>query len=69
MDAWVSQPSSGDKDPRYWIYALFIEGLLAVVLIVAMTWIVLSPVSDETSKAALVIVGSVVGFVFGRQTR
>lgn len=47
---------------------IVIEGALALVLIVAMTWIVLSPVSDEASKAALVIVGSTVGFLFGRHT-
>jgi len=43
--------------------------LIALVLIGAMTWIVVSPVSDEATKAALVIVGSAVGFLFGRETR
>jgi len=43
--------------------------VVAVVLIVAMTWIVLSPATDEAvSKAALLIVGSAVGFMFGRET-
>lgn len=46
-----------------------IETLLAALLIVAMTWIVLSPqAGDEVSKAALVIVASVAGFLFGRHT-
>src|SRR5262245_19540514 len=48
---------------------LLVSAVLAIVLIVAMTWIVLAPVSDEASKAALVIVGTTVGFLFGRETR
>jgi len=47
---------------------LIIQGLLALVLIMAMTWIVLSPVNDEASKAALVIIGSTIGFLFGKHT-
>jgi hypothetical protein len=47
---------------------LAIQGVLALVLILAMTWIVLSPASDEASKAALVIIGSTVGFLFGKHT-
>lgn len=44
--------------------------VIAIVLIVAMTWIVLSPSTDEAaSKAALLVVGSAVGFLFGRETR
>jgi len=43
--------------------------VVAVVLIVAMTWIVVSPATDEAaSKAALLVVGSAVGFMFGRET-
>jgi len=43
---------------------------IAIVLIVAMAWIVLSPHTDEAaSKAALLVVGSAVGFLFGRETR
>ena len=43
--------------------------VVAIVLIVAMTWIVVSPSTDEAvSKAALLIVGSAVGFMFGRET-
>jgi len=48
---------------------LLVSALLAIVLIMAMTWIVLSPVSDEASKAALVIIGTAVGFLFGKETR
>ena len=48
---------------------IVVEAVLALVLIVAMTWIVLTPaVNDEISKAALVIVASVAGFLFGRHT-
>jgi len=43
--------------------------VIAVVLIIAMTWIVVSPATtDEASKAALLVVGSAVGFMFGRET-
>ena len=42
---------------------------MVLVLIIAMTWIVLSPQSDEISKAALLIVGSAVGFLAGKATR
>jgi len=43
---------------------------IAVVLILAMTWIVVLPHTDESaSKAALLVVGSAVGFLFGRETR
>ena len=42
---------------------------IAIVLIIAMTWIVVSPQTDEAaSKAALLVVGSAVGFMFGRET-
>ena len=43
--------------------------VIAIVLILAMTWIVISPATDETAKAALVVIGSAVGFVFGRETK
>ena len=43
--------------------------VIAVVLIACMTWIVVSPTTDEAaSKAALLVVGSAVGFMFGRET-
>jgi hypothetical protein len=46
------------------------SALIAIVLIVAMTWIVISPTTDESaSKAALLVVGSAVGFLFGRETK
>jgi len=49
---------------------LLLSALVVLVLILAMTWIVLSPVAtDEAAKAALVIVGTAVGFVFGRETK
>jgi hypothetical protein len=43
--------------------------LVSIVLILAMTWIVVSPTTDETQKGALVVIGSAVGFIFGRETR
>jgi flagellar biogenesis protein FliO len=48
---------------------LLVQMVLALTLIIAMTWIVLAPVSDEATKGALVIVGTAVGFLFGRETR
>lgn len=51
------------------IVHLVVEAVIAIVLLIAMTWIVLSPTAtDEAAKAALVVVGSAVGFLFGRQT-
>lgn len=47
---------------------LVVTAAMAIVLILAMTWIVVSPSTDETSKAALVVIGSAVGFIFGRET-
>ena len=48
---------------------LLVTGALALALIIAMSWIVLSPVSDAISKAALMVISTTVGFVFGRETR
>ena len=45
------------------------SALVAIVLILAMTWIVVSPTTDETAKGALVVVGSAVGFIVGRETK
>jgi hypothetical protein len=47
---------------------ILIQGVLALVLLLAMTWIVLSPSNDEATKAALVIIGTAVGFLFGQRT-
>lgn len=42
---------------------------MAIVLVVAMTWIVLSPTAtDEAAKAALVVVSGATGYLFGRNT-
>lgn len=44
--------------------------IIAVVLMVCMTWIVISPATtDETAKAALVVVSGGLGFIFGRETK
>jgi len=57
------------NDDRFLALAkLLITALMAIVLIVAMTWIVLAPVSEEATKGALVIIGTAVGFIFGRET-
>ena len=56
----------GDLNER--VLNMIIQGVIALVLIVAMTWIIVNPVSDEATKGALVIVSSAVGFIFGRQT-
>ena len=47
---------------------LLVQAAVAVVLIVAMTWIVVSPVDDTVSKAALMVVSTAVGFMFGKNT-
>ncbi|HEY1294689.1 MAG TPA: hypothetical protein VGJ60_16550 [Chloroflexota bacterium] len=47
---------------------LIVTAVMALVLILAMTWIIVVPVSDEATKGALVIIGSAVGFIFGRET-
>jgi len=46
---------------------LIIEAVVAVILILAMTWVVLSPVSDEVTKGALVILSGATGYLFGRR--
>ena len=56
-------------DQQVQLAKLVISGVLALVLIVAMTWIVLSPTTEEVAKAALIIIGTAVGFVFGRETK
>ena len=51
------------------VYRLVIQAVIALVLLVAMTWIVLSPnTSDTASKAALVVVSSAMGFLLGKHT-
>ena len=48
---------------------LIVQAVFAVVLVLAMTWIVVLPHTDEAaSKAALLVVGSAVGFLFGKNT-
>jgi len=48
---------------------LVVQAVIAVVLIIAMTWIVISPTTDEVGKAALVVVASAIGFLFGKNTQ
>jgi hypothetical protein len=48
---------------------LLIQAVLALVLIVAMTWIILSPVGDEVTKGALVVISGTTGFLFGKNTK
>jgi hypothetical protein len=57
------------SDQHVVVYRLVIQAVIAVVLLVAMTWIVLSPAtSDTASKAALVVVSSAMGFLLGKHT-
>ena len=51
------------------VIRLVVQAVIAIVLVVAMTWIVLSPAtSDSASKAALVVVSSSMGFLLGKNT-
>jgi hypothetical protein len=47
---------------------IVIQAAMALVLIVAMTWIILSPSSDEVTKGALVVISGTTGFLFGKNT-
>jgi len=61
--------SGGVSDAQLQLVRTLATVVVAIVLIVAMTWIVVSPTTDEAaSKAALLVVGSAVGFMFGRET-
>jgi hypothetical protein len=66
----VTQPESTEspQSERIVLVKLISQGVLALVLLIGMIWIVLSPVTDEATKGALVILGGAAGFVFGRQT-
>ncbi len=59
----------GPASPSLELAKVVATVVVAVVLIVGMTWIVLSPYSDETNKAALLVLSSALGFIFGRETR
>jgi hypothetical protein len=57
------------SDQHVEIAKLAVQAVLAVVVVVAMTWIVLSPTAtDEAAKAALVVVSGATGFLFGKNT-
>ena len=56
------------SDQHLQLAKLIVTAVMALVLILAMTWIIVAPVSDEATKGALVIIGSAVGFIFGRET-
>ena len=63
-------PGPGASHPqRLELAKVLATVVIAVVLIVAMTWVVLSPYSDETNKAALIVLSSAVGYIFGRESR
>jgi hypothetical protein len=56
-------------DQHVEIVKLAIQAVVAIALVAAMTWIVLSPTAtDEASKAALVVVSSAMGFLFGKHS-
>ena len=59
--------SGGDRQLE--LVRTIASAIIAIVLIGAMTWIVISPATDEVGKAALVVVASAVGFLFGRETK
>lgn len=57
------------SDQTVAVIKLAVQAVVAIVLVVAMTWIVLSPTAtDEASKAALIVVSSAAGFLFGQQS-
>ncbi len=56
------------ESERLALVKLITQAVLALVLLIGMIWIVLSPVTDEATKGALVILGGAAGFIFGRQT-
>lgn len=56
-------------DQQLELAKLLIQAVLALVLIVAMTWIILSPVGDEVTKGALVVISGTTGFLFGKNTK
>lgn len=63
-----SEPTESPRSERLAIIQIAVQGVLALVLLIGMVWIVLSPVTDEATKGALVILGGAAGFIFGRQT-
>lgn len=65
----TTAPSPEERAHRLELAKTAATTLIAVVLIVGMTWIVLAPYSDETNKAALLVLGSAIGYIFGRETR
>lgn len=67
----MSEPagSAGDADDgQTELVKTIAMAIIAITLILAMTWIVVTPTTDETVKAALVVIGAAVGFIFGRET-
>lgn len=61
--------SSGLSDRHVTVIKLALQAVMAIVLVVAMTWIVLSQTAtDEAAKAALVVVSGATGYLFGRNT-
>jgi len=76
LASWAASPAPrcatagccGVTDQQLALAKLLVTAVMAVVLILAMTWIIVTPVSDEATKGALVIIGSAVGFIFGRET-
>lgn len=51
------------------LFKLAVQAVLALVLLIGMLWIILSPNTNDTAtKSALVIVSSAAGYVFGKNT-
>lgn len=63
------QPVPDAQEHRLSLAKTIASSLVAIALIVGMTWIVRSPYRDETKKAALLVLGRAVGYIFGRETR
>jgi hypothetical protein len=51
------------------LFKLAVQAVLAMVLLIGMLWIILSPATnDAATKSALVIVSSAAGYIFGKNT-
>jgi hypothetical protein len=60
--------SDPPESERLALAKLVIQGVLALVVLVGMVWIILSPVNEAATKGALVIISSAAGFLFGRHS-
>jgi hypothetical protein len=55
--------------PTETLVKYLVQSALVLVLLVGMIWIVASPnVTDEVTKAALVVISSAAGYLFAKST-